>query len=158
MGDIFSQLARLLVQSVPTIIFVFLLLLILDRLFFQRLTEVLEEREAKTLGALARAREQAAAAETRSREYEAAFQTVRQEVYRQREAERREALREREETLKEARQQSESRLAEARARLSAEVEAVKGDLQGACQSLAMEITEIVLGNGSPGGREAEGLR
>jgi F-type H+-transporting ATPase subunit b len=158
MGDILSQLGHLLLQSTPTVILVFLLLIILDRLFFQRLTEVLEEREAKTLGALARAREQAAGAETRSREYQAAFQTVRQEVYRQREAERRDALREREEALKEARRQSESQLAEAQAQLSAEVEAVKGDLQGVCQSLAMEITEIVLGNGSPGGREAEGPR
>jgi F0F1-type ATP synthase membrane subunit b/b' len=158
MGDILSQLGHLLLQSTPTVILVFLLLVILDRLLFRRLTEVLEEREAKTLGALARAREQAAAAETRSREYEAAFQTVRQEVYRQREAERRDALREREQMLKEARRRAESRLVEAQARLSAEVEAVKADLQGACQSLAMEITEILLGNGSPGRTGAEGPR
>jgi F0F1-type ATP synthase membrane subunit b/b' len=154
MGDILSQLGRLFLQSVPTVIFVFLLLAILDRLFFQRLIDVLREREAKTVGALERAREQAAAAEMHSREYEAAFQAVRQELYRQREAERREALKEREEALRKARQQAEASAAEARARLLGEVEAVKQELGIACQSLAREITEILLANGSAGETQA----
>jgi len=58
MGDILSRLGHLFVQSTPTVIFVFLLLVVLDRLFFRRLTEVLREREARTSGALERAREQ----------------------------------------------------------------------------------------------------
>lgn len=154
MGDILTQLGRLFVQSVPTIIFVFFLLVVLDRLLFQRVSEVLREREARTIGALERAREQAAVAELRSREYEAAFQAVRQEVYRQREAERREGLREREETLKQARQQVESSLAEAQAKLAVEVEAAKRELQRASQSLALEITETILGNAASDEREA----
>ena len=49
----------------------------------------MKQREELTVGALARAREQAAAAETKTREYEEAFQAARQEVYRQREEDRR---------------------------------------------------------------------
>jgi F0F1-type ATP synthase membrane subunit b/b' len=154
MGDILSQLGHLFVQSVPTVIFVFLLLVVLDRLFFRRVIEVLREREARTVGAMERARDQVATAEVRSREFEAAFQAVRQEIYRRREAERREELREREETLKTARREVESRMAETQARLAAEVESVKRELRTACQSLALEITETLLGNGSSGGTQA----
>jgi F0F1-type ATP synthase membrane subunit b/b' len=154
MGDILSRLGHLFVQSAPTVIFVFLLLLFLERLFFRRLNEVLKEREARTAGALDRAREQASAAEMRSREYDAAFQTVRQELYRQREIERKEAVAEREETLRKAREQMDARLAEMQAGLAAEVQNARNDLAVACQTLAREITETLLANGNkpPTGR------
>ncbi len=61
MGDTFRQLGHLFLQTVPTVVFVFLLFVILDRIFFRPLTAVLKRREESTLGALARAREQAAA-------------------------------------------------------------------------------------------------
>ena len=61
MGDTFRQLGHLFLQTVPTVIFVFLLFLILDRIFFSPLTAVLKKREELTVGALARAREQTAA-------------------------------------------------------------------------------------------------
>jgi F-type H+-transporting ATPase subunit b len=149
MGEIFSQLGQLFVQSIPTIIFVFLLLVILDRLFFRPLTTILKQREEATLGALARAREQAAAAEAKSRQYEAAFQAARQEVYRRREAERRTALGEREIALRKAREQSEAMLRDAQAALTAEVTATKRELEGACCSLAQQITETILSTASP---------
>ena len=64
MGDMFHQLGHLFLQATPTVILVFLLFLILDRIFFRPVTDVLKQREELTVGALARAREQAAAAET----------------------------------------------------------------------------------------------
>ncbi len=144
MGDILNQLEQLFLQSIPTVVFVFFLLVILDWLFFRPLTRVLREREEATVGALARAREQSAAAEDKTREYEAAFQAARQEVYRQREAERKAALRERETTLQKAREQSDAWRQGAQATLRKDVEAVKQDLQAACRSLAQEITALVL--------------
>ena len=144
MGDLFTRLGQLFLQSVPTVIFVFLLLVILDRLFFRRINDILQERENLTLGALARAREQTALAESRVREYEAAFQAVRHEVYRQREADRRQAIAEREEALRKARQEADSWLAAAQADLSRQVEGVKAELGSACQLLATEITDKVL--------------
>jgi F-type H+-transporting ATPase subunit b len=148
MGDILNQLEQLFLQSIPTVVFVFFLLVILEWLFFRPLTRVLREREEATVGALARAREQSATAEDKAREYEAAFQAARQEVYRQREAERKAALHERETTLQKGREQSEVWRQGAQATLRKDVEAVKQDLQTACRSLAQEITEVVL-NTSP---------
>jgi F-type H+-transporting ATPase subunit b len=145
MGDILNQLGQLFLQSIPTVIFVFFLLVILDWLFFRPLTQVLRKREDATVGALARAREQSTTAENKAREYDAAFQSARQEVYRRREVERKAALQERETTLQEGREQSEVWRQSAQATLRKDVEAVKQDLQTACRSLAQEITEIVLG-------------
>src|ERR1700722_20033387 len=103
MSEILSQLEHLFLPSVPTVVFVFLLFVILERIFFRPLVSVLKQRAEATVGALARAREQAAAAEAKSREYEEAFQAARQEVYRQREADRRASLAERDATLQKAR-------------------------------------------------------
>ena len=149
MGDILHQLGQLFLQSVPTVLFVFFLLVILDWLFFRPLTRVLREREESTVGALARAREQSLTAENKTREYDAAFKAARQEVYRQREVERKGALQERETKLQKGREQSEAWRQSAQATLQKDVEAVKRDLQTACRSLAQEIVEVVLGSAPP---------
>jgi F-type H+-transporting ATPase subunit b len=155
MGEMLGQLGHLFLQATPTIVFVFLLLVILDRLLFRPVTKVLNQREEATLGALARAREQAAAAEAKAREYEAAFYAARQESYREREAKRRMSLSERETILKKAREQSDAMLREAQAFLHAEIVRVRQDLDRACSSLAEEIAKAVLSPGSSVG-EARG--
>ena len=152
MGEILKQLGQLFLQSVPTVIFVFLLLVILDWLFFRPLTRILKAREDATVGALARAREQVEAAGDKAREYEAAFQSARQEVYRQREAERKAALREREATIGNARWEAELLRQEGQTALRREVEVVKQQLQATCRSLAQEITEVVLDTGFSAGK------
>ena len=144
MGEILTQLGRLFLESIPTIVFVFLLLAILNRLFFRPLTRILKQREDATVGALARAREQAVAVDEKTREYEAAFQAARQEVYRQREADRKAALRAREVKLGESRGEVEAYRQGAQAALQQEVEAVKRELQRDCRSLAQQITDTVL--------------
>jgi F-type H+-transporting ATPase subunit b len=147
MEQIIRQLGQLFLQALPTTVLVFLLMFILDRLLFRRVIEVLKEREARTTGALERAREQADLAETRAREYEAAFQAVRQEVYRQREAERKRTLAEREASLEMARKVAESHLAKARADLAAEVHRAKTELDVTCQDFANQIADSLVGNG-----------
>ncbi|HET7841676.1 MAG TPA: hypothetical protein VFM21_08725, partial [Terriglobia bacterium] len=103
MSEILRQLGELFVRSIPTVLIVFFLLIVLDRLFFQPVLDVLSRRDASTRGALEKAREQAAASEARAKEYEEAFQSARQEVYRQREAHRRETLADRERQLSKTR-------------------------------------------------------
>jgi F0F1-type ATP synthase membrane subunit b/b' len=151
MSETLSQIGHLFLESTPTVILVFLLLVVLDRWFFRPLTAILKEREEKTLGALARAREQVAEAEAKSREYEANFQAARQEVYRQREVDRRQALDERTDTLARARDRAESLLRDALAGLAAEVNAAKQELSSTGQSLARAITEAVLSSGTSSG-------
>ena len=152
MGAILSELGHLFVQSIPTVIFVFLLFILLDRILFQPVIRVLKQREEMTSGALVRARKQMAAAEAKAREYELAFQSARQEVYRQREADRQAAIKEREVALERARQQAEAWVRNAQAELAAEVEGAKTSLATATQSMAGEIVEVVLSTGpSPDG-------
>jgi F-type H+-transporting ATPase subunit b len=156
MGEILSRLGQLFVQSTPTVLFVFLLLVILESLFFRPISSVLKRREEATSGALARARERAAVAEAKSREYEAAFQAARQEVYRWRQAERHAALSQREDDLKRVREQSESLLRDVEASLAAQMEAAMQELSRASQSLALEITHMVLGNALSSDGEGSG--
>lgn len=153
MDVILKQLSQLFVQSIPTVIFVFVLLGILERLLFRPLIATLKRREEATVGALTRAREQAAAAEAKTREYESAFQDARLASYRLREEERRAALSDREYALKRAREQTASWLDDAQASLRAEVNAVKRQLAVTSQSLAVEIAEAVLRGGQPGDRQ-----
>ncbi len=153
MGAIFSQLGHLFLQTIPTVILVFLLFVILDRILFRPLTAVLKQREDSTVGALARAREQATAAETKARQYEEVFQVARQEVYRQREADRRTNLEQRDGALRIARDQAEVLIREARTALAAEVARAKTELDATCQPLAEEISESLVGpDSTPGGQ------
>ena len=159
MSEILRQLGELFVRSVPTVLIVFFLLVVLDRLFFRPMLDVLAKRDASTRGALDKAKEQASASEAKAKEYEAAFQAARQEVYRQREAHRRETLADREKQLGRTRQQAEGLLKEALDALARDVEAAKQDLGRAAAPLATEITEAVLTGGKgpvagPGTREA----
>jgi len=146
MGGVLSQLTRLFIQTIPTVIFVFLLYVILRRFLFGPLTAVLKKREEETQGAMARAHMQAAAAEEKVRQYEAAFQAARQETYRDREATGRSIRKDREATLKRAHQQSEALISEAQASLAAEVARNKQELQSLCRPLGEEIAETVLGS------------
>jgi F-type H+-transporting ATPase subunit b len=153
MGDIITQLGHLLVQTIPTVVFVFALMLVLEGLFFGPLTRVLKQREEATSGALSRAREQSRAAEAKAREYEACFQAARQEVYRLREDKRRTALSEREARLRRAREESEGLIKGAQAELSRQVEAAKQDLIGESWAIADVITASVLRNAKRSGFE-----
>ena len=145
MGAIFGQLGHLFLQTIPTVILVFLLFVILDRIFFRPVMAVLKQREDLTVGALARAREQATATEDKARQYEEAFQAVRQEVYRQREADRRANLEQRDAALRKGREQAEVIIRDAQAALAAEVARVKAELDATCQTLADEISRSLVG-------------
>jgi F0F1-type ATP synthase membrane subunit b/b' len=158
MAEILPKLGHLFILTIPTIVFVFLLFFILDRLFFRPVMAVMKQREDATVGAIARAKEQAAVAEEKARKYEAAFQAARQEVYRLREAERRVNLADRESMLKSARGQAEEMVKEARSSLAAEVTRARSELESTFRSLAEEITQNILGpatlTGGTGGTES----
>ena len=156
MSDILRELAQLFVRSVPTVLLVFFLFVVLDRLFFRPLTEVMKKRESATSGAMEKARLQAAESEAKAQKYEEAFQQARQEVYRQREAHRRESLADRERQLSKARGDAENLLKEAIDVLARDVESLKADLGNAAAPLAAEITDTVLtgGTGPSGARGA----
>ena len=141
MGQITTQLGQLFAQTIPTVVFVFCLVLILDRLFFRPLSQTLDARAKATSGAVAKAHEQAVAAEEKSCQYEQALQKARQEIYRRREAARKEALSEREKTVQQARSEAEASLKEAYDSLQKEVTESKSELRSTVESLAAEVAE-----------------
>jgi F-type H+-transporting ATPase subunit b len=151
MGALFSQLGHLFLAAVPTVILVFLLFFILERILFVPITNVLKQREGMSAGALARAREQTELAETKARQYDEAFQAARQEVYKQREIDRKANVEQREAALRLAREQAEALITAARASLQADVVRAKADLDAACQPLAEEISQSLLGADSAPG-------
>ncbi len=158
MAEILPKLGHLFIQTIPTIIFVFALFFILDRLFFRPVMAVMKQRQEATVGAMARAKEEAAAAEEKAHQYEAAFQAARQEIYRLHEAERRANLADRESMLKSARGQAEEMVKDARSSLAAEVTRARWELESTYRSLAEEITQNILGpetlTGGTGGTES----
>jgi len=158
MDQIASQLGHLLVQSIPTVVFVLFLVAFLDRLFFKPLSQTLDARAKATSGALAEARQQAGAAEERLHEYERAIQAARQEIYRHREEVRRKALGERDNNIQKARSQAESMVNDAQAGLERETAMVKVELRAAVESLAVEVTDSLfaprLSGSGPGGAQA----
>jgi F-type H+-transporting ATPase subunit b len=158
MSDILQQLAQLFVRSAPTVIFVFFLFVVLERLFFRPLMEVMKKRESATSGAMEKARQQTAESEAKAQKYDEAFQQARQEVYRQREAHRRDSLTNRERHLAKARGDAENLLKEALDALARDVDSLKADLGNAAAPLAAQITETVLtgGPGPAGGARGTG--
>ena len=145
MAETFRQLGHLFLQTVPTIVLVFALFLILDRIFFRPLSAVMKQREEMTVGALARAREQVKTAEAKAGEYEAAFQAARQEVYRQREADRRVNVEQRDAALRTTREQAEALTHKGQTELADAVTRAKTELDAACLPLAEEISQELIG-------------
>ncbi|HEV2247900.1 MAG TPA: ATP synthase F0 subunit B [Terriglobia bacterium] len=143
MGEIASQLGQLLVQSIPTIIFVLFLVAFLNRLFFKPLSRTLDARSKATSGALAEAREQAERAEARFADYEKAILEARQKIYQHREEVRRESLDQRDSRIHDARARADSMVNEAQAGLEKEVVLAKAELQAAVDSLAVEVTDTL---------------
>ncbi|HUY13754.1 MAG TPA: ATP synthase F0 subunit B [Terriglobia bacterium] len=145
MNEILNQLGQLFVQTIPTVIFVFALVIILERILFNPVKRILAEREEATSGALAKAREQIAAAAVKAREYEAALMAARQNIYQQKEQARRSSLEERGKSLQAARQKAEAFIKEASTSISRETALAQEELRVACHSLAQEITEVIVG-------------
>ncbi|HET9179138.1 MAG TPA: ATP synthase F0 subunit B [Terriglobia bacterium] len=158
MGEIASQLGQLLVQSIPTIIFILFLVAFLNRLFFKPLSRTLDARSKATSGALAEAREQADRADGRFAEYEKAVLEARQKIYQHREGVRRDALKQSDSRIHDARARADSMVNDAQASLEKEAALAKVELQTAVDSLAAEVTDALfaprLSRSGPGGAQA----
>jgi len=145
MNEIFGQLGQLFFETVPTVVFVFFLFVLLDRMLFRPVQKVLKQREEATAGAQARARAMMAEAEAKRLDYERGLQAARQDLYRQREGERRAAVEERARALADSRHHAEAMLAEAKAALAQEVAWARTSLDSSCRQLAEFISEKLAG-------------
>ncbi|HET7215829.1 MAG TPA: ATP synthase F0 subunit B [Terriglobia bacterium] len=157
MGVIAGQLEQLLVQSIPTIVFVIFLVAFLNRLFFKPLSRTLDARANATSGALAKAQEQIDQADAKLNEYDQHIQSARQEIYRHREEARRKFLGERDNMVQAARARADGTVNDAQADLDKQTAQAKSELKTAVEALANEVT-VALFSPHVAGPGAGGLR
>lgn len=144
MDETLRQLGELLLRSIPTIL-LFLVVYFGYRIIVHKpLMRVLEDRYAKTQGAIEKARADIAAAEAKTAEYEQRLRESKLAIIRAQEARLAEALAIRNEVLNRAREQAAAKVAEARAALERDVQLAKAALQGDAERLAQEVIATIL--------------
>jgi F-type H+-transporting ATPase subunit b len=144
MDETLRQLGELLLRSIPTII-LFLVVYFGYRVIVHKpLLRVLEERYAKTQGAVEKARADIASAEAKTAEYEQRVRESRMAIIRAQEERLAKAMAVRNGVLNHAREQGAARIAEAKAAIDRDVQTAKGALQGDSEKLAQEVIATVL--------------
>jgi F-type H+-transporting ATPase subunit b len=153
MSELVHQIGELFLRAVPVALIVLIFYFVLRFLFFKPLLKVMDEREARTIGAKKAAELAQAAAAEKIKQYEDALKHARAKVYAEQEAERKKLLDERAAVLREARAKAAAEVSAAKERIAAETAAAKKDLEAGITQIASEIAERVLqaspGPGSP---------
>ena len=144
MTETLRQLGRLLLGSVPTIIFMVLLYWIYKLVLHQPLTKVLAERRSRTEGAIEKAQADIAAAEARTADYEQRLREARVAVFKAQEALRQQAAQVRAAALAEARAKAQAQIEQARAGIEQDKEQAQAGLQAESGRLATEIIRLIL--------------
>jgi len=144
MDQTLHQLGELLLGAVPTVILLALLYVLYRTLVHKPLGRVLEQRHAKTEGAVEKSRADIAAAEARTAEYEQRLREARASLFRAQEARRQAALQVRTNATAEARTRSQAQVQAAKKEIENDKEAAKAGLQGEAATLAREIVRRVL--------------
>src|SRR5215470_15886149 len=120
MDQILHQLGGLLLGAIPTIIFFLLTWFLYNSLVHKKLMAVLEERKSRTEGAMAKAKQDIAAAETKAAEYESRIREARQAVYKAAEERRRKVMEARAAALAQAKATATEQVKAARSQLDKE--------------------------------------
>lgn len=115
------------------------------------LRRVLEQRRAKTEGAIEKSRADIAAAEARTAEYEQRLREARATVFRAQEARRQAAIELRAKAVEEARRRAQGQVQAAKKDIEQDREAAKAGLEAEVAVLAREIVRRVL---APAGARA----
>jgi F-type H+-transporting ATPase subunit b len=144
MDEILDQLGALLLGSVPTI-FLFLLIVILYRfLVYGPLTRVLDERRARTEGAIEQANAATAAAAAKTQEYEARLRAARSRIFQARQQKLQQWNRERDTAVAQAHEAAQRQVEEAKSALQAQTKAAHRTIEDSIGELANEILQAIL--------------
>jgi len=144
MDKVLHQIGELLLGSVPTILLFLLTWAMYNFIVHRKLMAVLDERRAKTEGAVEKAKRDIAAAESKAAEYEDRIHQARQAILKAAEERRRQIMDARTSTLAEAKAAAEAQVKAARAGLEKEVSEARTRLQGEAESLAAVIVRTVV--------------
>src|SRR3954468_4108206 len=144
MDKVLHQIGELLLGSVPTIVLFLLTWAMYNFIVHRKLVAVLDERRAKTEGAIEKAKRDIAAAESKAAEYEQRIREARQGILKAAEERRRQIMDARAKPLAEAKAAADAQVKTARAALEKEVAEARTGLQGQAESLAAVIVRTVL--------------
>ena len=144
MDQTLHQLGELLLGAVPTVVLLALLYALYTTLVHKPLRRVLEQRRARTEGAVEKSRADIAAAEARTAEYEQRLREARASLFKAQEARRQAALRDRANAAAGARKRMQVQIQAAKKEIENDKEAAKAALQAEAGTLAREIVRRVL--------------
>jgi F-type H+-transporting ATPase subunit b len=154
MDLILRQVGELLLGAVPTVVLLLLLYVVYHFLVHRPLERVLEERRAKTIGAIERARADVAAAEAKTAEYENRLREAKLAIFKMQEMRRKEAQAARAAAVAEARERASAQVKAARESIASDIAAAKVTLQAEAERLANEIIRTIL---QPAGNQAPAM-
>ena len=151
MDQILRQVGELLLGAVPTVVLLLLVYIVYHFVVHGPLERILEERRAKTEGAIERARADVAAAEAKTAEYENRLREAKLTIFKMQENRRKEAQAARSAAVAEARARAGKQVAQARESIEADIDVAKITLQAESERLANEIIRTIL---EPAGSQA----
>ena len=152
MQEIIQQVGALLVGSVPTLVLFIVLVLAYQFLVQVPLTRTLNERRARTTGAVEEAHKAIAAAEAKTADYAQKLRMARADVFRIREQRLQQWAQERDTVLETARKAAGQRVLQAKAELEAEVVIARKSLLAGVDKLAEQVIRMVLPLAAGGSR------
>ena len=142
--EILRQLGELFLQAVPTVVIILIFYVVMRGLFFKPLLKVMEEREARTVGARKAAQNAQAVAAEKVKEYQDALRAARAKVYGEQEAARKRVLDDRAAKLKEARAKAAAQVGGAKEQIASELTAALRDVEKSVPQLSAEIVTRLL--------------
>jgi F-type H+-transporting ATPase subunit b len=142
--EILNQLGGLFLAAVPTVIIVFLFYLFLKAAFFRPIARVMAERRQRMEGARHDAESLRKDAQGKQRARSEALRAARSDIFGEQEAVRRVALDERAAAIQQARSRANDEVQSAKRRITAEIEAARGELETSSQQLAEQIVRAIL--------------
>lgn len=144
MDEILAQLGELIIGSVPTMLLFLTLVVAFNFLVQKPLARMLEERRNRTSGAVEKAHEAIAAADSKAQEYESRLRQARMEILKAREQRVQQWNAERDKALEGARAEAHDRIAAAKDKLEGEVAVARKTIESSVDQLAGQILKAVL--------------
>ena len=142
--SLLDQVGQFIVGAIPTALLFIVLVLCYEFLVQKPLTRILNERRARTDGAIEDAHRAIAQAEARANEYANKLRQARSEIFKMREQRIKQWSAERDAALDEARKAAGARVGQAKAELEAETESARRAIQASATDLAHQVVRAVL--------------
>jgi F-type H+-transporting ATPase subunit b len=158
MEQTLHQLGELLLAAIPTVVLLLVLFGLYRVLVAGPLGRILEQRYARTEGALQQAKTDIAAAESRTAEYVQRIREARAAMFKAMESRHQLAVQARATAAAQARAASDARIKQAKQEIEQEMVAARDGLQKESERLATEIIHAILNVGAAGHAPAEGGR